>query len=685
MKNKNIFIILLILCTVLLATAVSAKNCGDGVDTCACGDTITANYNLSFDLDCSGTGADALTIGGNDITFDCAGHFIKGNTADDIFESAGVQRVMIKNCNMSNANYGWREASNNYDSTMWNNTINVSGYAVWYKLSRFNFSNNNVTNGQVRINGGQLFDNILNDTGDCISSAVPYMNFSNNIFYCGNLAIEGSSGSYMRIINNSFFNGVSIIYVRGDYNLLENNTLKYAQDIYSPPGHFSENNTYVGNIFNETDFSFYGYSYLNVTQNWNNSERGNFWIGGNGNYEDSTNCTDGDSDGYCDNPLNVTLYAGATGRRSIQMDYFPLVLGYIAGGAGDTTAPIVTLSSPEDNYTTTINSITFSVNVSDNIYVQNISLWHNNTGTWHLNDTISPGAGNDTHQYDFTVDNMQIINYSIWNVYACDNSSNCAWSDYNRTFNITIAPTDANVTNANLTANSCTTSSNFQLFGSYSCVGQQNCSVSMDFAANNSALCTYVSGNNTFSGITLENGTSTTFNVTYVCISSATHNFHYNITNLGDAMQTIYGNATCSAAASGGGLSANEANCLMYGYFSDNSTACAIGDVRGEMNMIGIIIALIASALFFWYVGFSNEGIGIKLFGYGVCLITILNMTALVYLNELGDSMTTLLKINFWSLLIVSFGMGMIGLSNLTIRFMSINEEPKEEIKWKGR
>lgn len=101
-------------------------------------------------------------------------------------------------------------------------------------------------------------------------------------------------------------------------------------------------------------------------------------------------------------------------------------------------------------------------------------------------------------------------------------------------------------------------------------------------------------------------------------------------------------------------------------------------------KMISIILALACIGLFFGFIGLSNTGMGIKLFGYGMALISIVNMAALLYLNETEGSLVGLLKINFLTLLILAFGMGMIGLIQLTVKMLSFGKND-DEGKWKDR
>lgn len=95
---------------------------------------------------------------------------------------------------------------------------------------------------------------------------------------------------------------------------------------------------------------------------------------------------------------------------------------------GDTTDPVVTLNAPADNNESINPVITFNCTAYDDINLTNVTLFHNYTA-WHANETNHTGI-NDSH-------NIFIKNFPnttlVWNCYACDNSSNCAFATANRT------------------------------------------------------------------------------------------------------------------------------------------------------------------------------------------------------------------------------------------------------------
>src|SRR3989344_4795287 len=103
---------------------------------------------------------------------------------------------------------------------------------------------------------------------------------------------------------------------------------------------------------------------------------------------------------------------------------FLILLGFIIihSFSAEAATPIVTLVEPEDLNTTLIENITFICNVSDDWALKNVSLYHNISGNFELNQSIFYGeidseegnvllmhfnndsnfAENDSFVYDFS-------------------------------------------------------------------------------------------------------------------------------------------------------------------------------------------------------------------------------------------------------------------------------------------
>ena len=121
-----------------------------------------------------------------------------------------------------------------------------------------------------------------------------------------------------------------------------------------------------------------------------------------------------------------------------------------------------------------------------------------------------------------------------------------------------------------------------------------------------------------------------------------------------------------------------------YSYLVDTGDTGNI-TVEGKDNMIAIIIGLISIMIFFAVLGFVFDNWGAKIFGYGVALIQLLNIVYIMYINELNQSLAPILKINFTSILWLTFGIAMISIIRLVLSLISMGkgaDTPEEDKKW---
>lgn len=109
--------------------------------------------------------------------------------------------------------------------------------------------------------------------------------------------------------------------------------------------------------------------------------------------------------------------------------------------------PIVSLISPLNNNISTTGNVTFNCSATDDFDLDNITLYHNISGTWLANETkILTG----TSDYEtFTIDNIIDETSFIWNCLTYDNASQYDWGDTNYTVDINI--TTSNITITSLT------------------------------------------------------------------------------------------------------------------------------------------------------------------------------------------------------------------------------------------
>ena len=172
------------------------------------------------------------------------------------------------------------------------------------------------------------------------------------------------------------------------------------------------------------------------------------------------------------NPFNGSIDETAYWERALTpseisdlYDYYTLI------------SPMV-LNSPIDGYNTTTKDITFncSFDIGYELNISNVSLYHNASGTFTLNQTNITLVDTNSTTVIF---NAPFVSGSYeWNCYGCDNTSSCSWGAENRTFTrkrfvvdnenysqvttegnvetfyINITTADLSITSANLTYNS---------------------------------------------------------------------------------------------------------------------------------------------------------------------------------------------------------------------------------------
>ncbi|MEM2873973.1 MAG: PGF-pre-PGF domain-containing protein [Candidatus Nanoarchaeia archaeon] len=128
----------------------------------------------------------------------------------------------------------------------------------------------------------------------------------------------------------------------------------------------------------------------------------------------------------------------ADNNVDLWIDYMYVNITYIL-------KPNVTLVSPSNGSVTTSNTVNFTCNATNDLQLSNITFYWNYTGTWQSNGTISAsGTSNQTTFQRTNLSNGAIL----WNCYACDNESACAFapSNWTVTVNYTALDTPPTVT-----------------------------------------------------------------------------------------------------------------------------------------------------------------------------------------------------------------------------------------------
>jgi len=100
---------------------------------------------------------------------------------------------------------------------------------------------------------------------------------------------------------------------------------------------------------------------------------------------------------------------------------------------GIPTSGTVTVNSPADYFNSSLSEVEFNCSAEvTGVTLTNISLWHNGTGTWELNQTqVVTGTSNESI-FNTTFSDGE---YS-WTCEACDSDSDCGFASENRTTSV---------------------------------------------------------------------------------------------------------------------------------------------------------------------------------------------------------------------------------------------------------
>ncbi len=133
-----------------------------------------------------------------------------------------------------------------------------------------------------------------------------------------------------------------------------------------------------------------------------------------------------------------------------------------------------------------------------------------------------------------------------------------------------------------------------------------------------------------------------------------------------------------------------QAETTYYARCRENSTATwqymsiDTKDEWSEAKMLAIILGLFITMVFFIAMSFFINAAGTKILFRGIALVELVNISFFMYLNEIGGNLGDLLKLNFYIMLTIAFGVGMVSLILFTMKLINpasdINDEKPK--KW---
>ncbi|MFH1229428.1 MAG: right-handed parallel beta-helix repeat-containing protein [Candidatus Aenigmatarchaeota archaeon] len=176
-------------------TDEARTNLSSDLPFCFCDDTITSDMTLTKDYTCPVYG---ITIGADDITLDCNGYNLTGSGSNAAISISGRTNVTVKNCVMTNFDYGIVIDTSTYNNIT-NNTANGNNFGIYMNTGADSntLTNNTVANNYntgIYFNSGSSnavnFNKVYNNTNyDLYNSGSDNnftLNYWGNVTYCNN-------------------------------------------------------------------------------------------------------------------------------------------------------------------------------------------------------------------------------------------------------------------------------------------------------------------------------------------------------------------------------------------------------------------------------------------------------------------------------------------------------------------
>ena len=121
-------------------------------------------------------------------------------------------------------------------------------------------------------------------------------------------------------------------------------------------------------------------------------------------------------------------------------------------------------------------------------------------------------------------------------------------------------------------------------------------------------------------------------------------------------------------------------------YTYNSSIISGIITIKNEDNMLSIVFSIGFIILFFIALGIINTGFKLKFFSYAIALIETIFMFSLVYAREINIDISGLMRVNFWIILIIGFGIALLSLFLHSLNIVNLEHDDMEETnKWNNR
>ncbi len=107
----------------------------------------------------------------------------------------------------------------------------------------------------------------------------------------------------------------------------------------------------------------------------------------------------------------------------------------------------------------------------------------------------------------------------------------------------------------------------------------------------------------------------------------------------------------------------NMTNLGTYTFQYNSSSFIDTGSIiieKSELNMLSIIIGMGLIILFFFAIAYITKSFALKIFSYGMVVIEVITIAFILYANEVGNSLESILYTNFIVTLIALGSLGLV-------------------------
>ncbi len=109
------------------------------------------------------------------------------------------------------------------------------------------------------------------------------------------------------------------------------------------------------------------------------------------------------------------------------------------------------------------------------------------------------------------------------------------------------------------------------------------------------------------------------------------------------------------------------------------------GNLREDKSKIPTVLGFMVTILFFGAFGIISKMTSVRFFAFAMSLIELVYLVGFLYVFEAGGILANLLRINFYIVGILAFGIGLLSIVRHTIRSVDITNDGLENTKWEGK